>query len=132
MDANNYLLRASKDEEGSLEDGRIYPVIPIVNYAHRNLKPFQLDITNYLIESIVGVDNGTTHLTIYDLMRSYDKILTADLSYPIVLTYRGTLFDGNHRLVKAVYEGMKSIPAYKLPGPICDLDIDWNETEYYE
>jgi hypothetical protein len=51
----------------------------------------------------------------------------ADLSYPIILTPKGTLADGRHRLAKAIVEGYSTIKVKRLvtmPEPDIVYDED--------
>lgn len=126
MTVTNYFLEDSSSVEGFNESGSYYPVIPVTNWAKENCEIIQVDLENYPIEKIIMSDETT----MLDILKSHHKILNADLSYPIVLTYRNSIADGHHRILKAIYEGMKTIPAYKLPGPIPDLNIDWSRNRY--
>jgi disulfide oxidoreductase YuzD len=42
----------------------------------------------------------------------YQRIMNADLKYPIIITKDGTVVDGVHRIVKASYLQKKQIKAY--------------------
>ncbi len=56
------------------------------------------------------------------------KVLDADLSYPIILDEEGYVMDGRHRIAKALLEGHKTIKFVRVeetPGP----DITGKETE---
>jgi hypothetical protein len=39
----------------------------------------------------------------------------ADLSDPVIMDNRGRLIDGRHRVVKALLEGVRSLPAKRVP-----------------
>ncbi len=48
------------------------------------------------------------------------KVLDADLTYPIILDDEGYVMDGRHRIAKALLEGHESIKFVrfeKTPGP---------------
>jgi len=47
----------------------------------------------------------------------YQRILSADLSYPIIMRRGGLLVDGNHRLIKCLLTGRKYIDVITIPGP---------------
>ena len=57
-----------------------------------------------------------------------ERVLNADLSYPIILSEENLIFDGVHRLVKAKHLGLEYIqyvkfekdPENLLPKPICE------------
>lgn len=126
MTMNNYLQEDRDSVEGFNESGVYYPVIPVVNWAKENCEIIQIDLSNYPLEKILMNDS----CTMLDMLKSYHKLLNADLSYPIVLTYRNSIADGHHRLLKAIYEDRSHISAYKLPGPVSNLSIDWSRTSY--
>lgn len=63
----------------------------------------------------------------------YDRIINADLSYPIIL-HNEDIVDGAHRLSKAYIEGVKQLKAYKFGDSflnkfIINTDYDWNAVE---
>ncbi len=46
----------------------------------------------------------------------YQRILSADLRFPIILRWGEVLVDGNHRLIKCALTGRKYIGAVTIPG----------------
>jgi disulfide oxidoreductase YuzD len=44
----------------------------------------------------------------------YQKILSADIMFPIVMINNNTIFDGHHRLVKAILFNVPTINAYLI------------------
>jgi disulfide oxidoreductase YuzD len=51
-----------------------------------------------------------------------ERVMSADLNYPIILSEENLIFDGVHRLMKAKYLGMQYINYVKFskdPLPIC-------------
>ncbi len=50
------------------------------------------------------------------------RIYEADLSYPVILSARGTLMDGGHRIAKAWLQGQPEIKAVRFA---VDPDPDW-------
>lgn len=75
------------------------------------------------------VDNPPTSREIID---HYRLIQEADLSYPIILSEKGRLMDGMHRVAKAVLEGketVKSVQFEKDPEPDY-VDVHPDELPY--
>jgi hypothetical protein len=52
--------------------------------------------------------------TIRTVARHCQRIMNADLSYPIILHADGSLMDGGHRLAKALMQGLKMIKAVQF------------------
>lgn len=42
------------------------------------------------------------------------KVIDADLSVPILLDWRGRIVDGRHRVIKAIAQGKRTIPAQRM------------------
>lgn len=55
------------------------------------------------------------NVTVEWIMDHAERILHADLHYPIILTPDGEVADGMHRLAKARWMGMTEINAVRLP-----------------
>ena len=49
-----------------------------------------------------------------DMARHAKRVLEADLSYPIILSADGGLFDGSHRIAKAWVQGLGEIQAVRF------------------
>ena len=49
-----------------------------------------------------------------DYLAHYKRVTEADLSQPIILRSDGYIMDGWHRIIKALYKGLKSLPAKKF------------------
>ncbi len=52
--------------------------------------------------------------TIENVLKHHEKILKADLNYPIIISEDGTIMDGIHRICRAYLEGRKTIPAVQF------------------
>lgn len=78
------------------------------------------DVLDYLDNGVEIDPNSISHLLI-DVERDENRIQSADLSYPIILTYRGgkllSILDGQHRVVKAIRDGVN------IRARILDLDF---------
>ena len=69
------------------------------------------------------------HMTAKKYAENAERIREADLSYPIILTSKGVLVDGYHRVAKAFKEGKSSIKAHVFDGNLMKkfiLDKDRN------
>ena len=57
---------------------------------------------------------------------SHCKLINdADLSFPIIMTPKGAIADGRHRLAKAIINGHTTIKIKRLPFmPVCDYEYD--------
>jgi hypothetical protein len=53
-------------------------------------------------------------ITLRQLVMHMQAVLAADLIYPIILDEDGELMDGRHRIMKAIYEGRKTIRAVRF------------------
>jgi len=53
-------------------------------------------------------------LSVREILEHGDRVRDADLSYPIILTPKGCIADGCHRLVKALRTGQETILAVRL------------------
>lgn len=82
------LLKACRDQELEVFD------YPLACYDMNN-KYFQLD----------NMD---------DFVWQMKRCMNADYSKPIILDDLGQVADGNHRICKAILDGKRSIPAYRL------------------
>lgn len=51
---------------------------------------------------------------ILDYIRHYKRISVADLNFPILLSDRGIICDGWHRICKALIEGKENIKAIRI------------------
>jgi hypothetical protein len=83
-----------------------------------------------LLDSQVWTRNGnwTLALTVRGILDHAKRIHEADLSYPIILTPKGRVADGIHRLVRALLEDKKTILAVRLlqmPEPLSAADFGW-------
>lgn len=69
------------------------------------------------------MDIPLAHLNIYDRLRDVTirqlvghmkSVLSADLSYPIILDEDGEIMDGRHRIMRALLEGHETIRAVRF------------------
>lgn len=74
----------------------------------------ELPLIEIDIEEVVGLDSNTwfddsNPPTIRAISEHTKRILEADMSYPPILTARGRVFDGMHRIARHLMEGQKKI-----------------------
>ena len=78
------------------------------------------DVLDYLDNGVEIDPNSISHLLI-DVERDKNRIDSADLSYPIILTSKGgkllSILDGQHRVVKAIRDNVN------IKARILDLDF---------
>ena len=78
------------------------------------------DVLDYLDNGVEIDPNSISHLLI-DVERDKNRIDSADLNYPIILTSKGgkplSILDGQHRVVKAIRDGVN------IRARILDLDF---------
>ena len=78
------------------------------------LVPFELEIA-----SVKELDEncwfGSRPPTLREVLTHLERVQKADLSYPIILNYDGSLMDGGHRLCRAVLAGHTRIIAVQFP-----------------
>lgn len=80
-------------------------------------------LSSGLVRKLVEIDslkldkrvwfNGTCP-TITEIACEFEKVLVADLSYPIILDQSGSIMDGYHRIVKAKLQGDRQIQAVQF------------------
>jgi len=51
---------------------------------------------------------------IYEFMQHMKQVNEADLSISIIMSHRGQILDGRHRICKAIMEGKTTIKCFKL------------------
>jgi len=92
-----------------------------------HLTPFEVEIA-----SIRELDEngwfGSRPPTLREVLAHLERIQKAELTYPIILNYDGSLMDGGHRLCKAILEGRTKIKAVRflstpLPDEISDACV---------
>lgn len=82
----------------------------------KHLTPFDLPLCGLHIDEDIW-DNATSP---YSIVKQIRQVLAADLEYPIILSDKGYVMDGWHRIAKALYLNLPTIKAVrfeKTPDP---------------
>ena len=70
-----------------------------------DLSSISLDDTKFIIWKLDNVRDIVVH---------YERIKNSDLEKPIILRPDGVIMDGRHRIIKAISEGRRWLPAKRL------------------
>ena len=81
---------------------RLSEDLPIEQF---NLLSVSLDDTEFIIWKLDNVRDIVVH---------YGRIKNSDLERPLILRPDGVVMDGRHRIIKAISEGRKWLPARRL------------------
>ena len=93
---------AREELDGSIRSYNVYVFWELT----KDHKPFDIDLT-----TVIGcINNFINNFTQDD----WDRVVVADLSYPIILNDITGVLDGCHRSVKAMLLGYTSIRAVRL------------------
>lgn len=89
-------------------EGNRYSVARLLDDA-KNLQVFEVPVAAISLSDEIwrGED-------IFGLAFHVRKCMRADLSFPILLDWRGDIADGRHRLIKAIATGKRTIKARRL------------------
>lgn len=80
----------------------------------------ELPVEEIPIEQIVGLDQVTwfspdgDQPTVRTIAKHARRILACDLSYPVILTEDGRVFDGMHRIARHFVDGRETIRAQRF------------------
>lgn len=64
--------------------------------------------------SYLFIDYYMKCLDIREFVSRMKNVMEADLDFPILLDYNGCLFDGRHRIAKALFQGKETIKAKRF------------------
>lgn len=70
----------------------------------------------------LGLSGENTDLT--DVVDVFNKVISADLKYPIILSHCGGVLDGKHRLTKALLSGKKTIKVKIIPKDMMPIPVE--------
>ena len=107
------------DQTISGDNGDTWNMAAVVNYA-KNLEVFDIPLKHLCIDC--KIDNST----IKDFVSHMQMVTDANLEQPIILDDNGRIFDGRHRVAKAILDGKDSIKAVRF---IKDPPVTFRETK---
>lgn len=90
-------------------DGNRYSVARLLDDS-KDLPIFDAPLAALDLEGCYVWRDCTLHGAAYHLRRA----MKADLSVPILLGWNGSIVDGRHRIVKALMQGKRTIPARRM------------------
>ena len=104
----------------------------IYNVPHLIEESKNLEVIEVNLEDIKEIDTNIWNYLKYEhsirkIVSVMERVLAADLSYPIILAPDGALMDGGHRIAKSLHLNKKTIKAVKFkeyPQPNAILDGD--------
>ncbi|MCZ4330764.1 hypothetical protein [Castellaniella denitrificans] len=90
-------------------DGNRYDVARLVD-ASKDLPVFDLPLAGLDLDGCYVWRDATLHEAAGHLRR----VMKADLSFPILLSWTGSIIDGRHRIVKALMQGKRTIKVRRM------------------
>ena len=81
----------------------------------------ELPIEEIPVEDITGLDQvtwfspGGDQPTVRSVAKHAQRIFACDLSYPVILTEDGRVFDGMHRVARHLVDGRATIRVQRFP-----------------
>lgn len=96
--------------EGYYNDGtgNLYSVARLVDMC-KDLEPFDAPLQSFDLSNQIW-----TGYSIFDLAFHVKAVNDADLDFPIILDWNGTIADGRHRLIKALVLGHTTIKCVRM------------------
>lgn len=96
--------------EGYYNDGHggLYSVARLIDMC-KDLEPFDAPLQAFDLSAPIWQD-----YSIFDLAFHIKAVNDADLSYPIILDWNGSIADGRHRLIKALTLGHTTIKCVRM------------------
>ena len=117
-----------------------YVGVAIEDFIHPNDQMCSLGSHNWSVPRLFEItkdlpvmDVPLAHLNIYytykkltlrEMVMHFKAVMSADLSFPIILDEDGELMDGRHRIMKAMFNGAETIKVVRFeknPSP-CKVD----------
>ena len=95
------------DQKVEGDDGKVWMVVDLIERA-KDLPVKEIPIDHLAIDFNIG------GMRVRDFVAHMKLILEADMSYPIILDDEACLFDGRHRMAKALLEGHETIKAIRF------------------
>jgi hypothetical protein len=110
MKAPKVLFNPSEPLQDFYSDGSgdRWSVARLIEYA-KDIKPFDMPVAGLDLSAEIwrGCD-------MYSLAWHCKKVMDADLSKPILISWDGCIADGRHRILKALIKGKRYIPAKRI------------------
>ena len=96
--------------EGYYNDGHgnLYSVARLIDMC-KDLEPFDAPLQAFDLSAPIWQDYST-----FDLAFHVKAVNEADLDYPIILDWNGSIADGRHRLIKALVLGHSTIKCVRM------------------
>ena len=96
--------------EGYYNDGHgnLYSVARLIDMC-KDLEPFDVPLQAFDLSAQIW-----QNYSIFDLAFHIKAVNEADLSYPIILDWNGSIADGRHRLIKALVLGHSTIKCVRM------------------
>jgi len=91
------------------EKGGIWKATSLYKAA-KDLPIFQFDITGVNVEEVLR----WKLVNLRDYLNHYQRVAQANLSKPLILRSDGYIMNGWHRVIKALFENKKYLPAQKF------------------
>lgn len=98
--------------------------VPDLWRAVEGLEPVQMPLGE-IVDIEEFLDSHTWScgpMSVREIVREADRLAGADLSWPIILTPEGHIADGCHRIMRALRDGVATLPVVRLavmPPPAC-------------
>lgn len=89
-------------------DGNRYSVARLIDEA-KNLPVFDCPLASLDLSGEIWKGQNMRDLALH-----VKACMNADLSYPILIAWDGSIADGRHRILKAIALGKRTIPAKRL------------------
>ncbi len=97
------------DEQVKTFEGGAWLISDLIEKA-KDLPPFEVPLIHLNLGGM-----GVSCEDVVDFARHYKHVESADLSYPIIMDFKGTVLNGRHRIIKALLEGRETITAVRFP-----------------
>jgi len=89
-------------------EGNCYSVARLIDDA-KDLPVFEVPVAALDLSDVIWADANILSLAFH-----VKKCMDADLEYPILLDWNGSIADGRHRVIKAIATGERSIKARRM------------------
>jgi len=94
------------DEQGAFINGHEWSVARLIILS-KNLKVLDIPLDHLDL-------SFDKRYTLREFAAHMQRVLNADLNYPIIMDENGSIMDGRHRIMKALHEGKETIKAVRF------------------